>query len=778
MADPGENHEMLNEAWKEVSGILDLSLYDSSDSCNLHVGNSFWDSVNVVQAKSPPQLLEMWFIDRAKQLLQDQIAPNFWNYFSEGDEQGLPLFDQFNSAVTYLSDAMNRLLPFVQIMQNISQRNKLNEKTNDKSFMDKFNLTYKGVLFSLIPSDLENAVVEFYSRSLTAYLKRLGETREEDESVGLLCLGCNKYADLCDCHNILLKFYSVNKKLSELQLLERIIGEGLTNVIHRHIEHHIDVTCRGNFESIYLSSLERWLDTVLVGWLRVIFKDVEDNDSSCVVENNKSRLAYYLYETYAQCRMDEMFTIIIEFPDSQPALEDLRNCLEKTNLRTKLIQSLKATLEARLLHPGVNTTDILSAYTSLVRALWVLDPSGVLLEVICQPVHKYLRTRQDTVRCIVASLTDDSSVELADEFSKGEPLVMDDSYHSDDDENWEKWNPDPVDANPDKILKSKRSSDIISMLVNIYGSKDLFVKEYRFLLADRVVTYFNYDVQRELRHLELLKLRFGEGNLHFCEVMLKDVVDSKRINLLIKSQENNSESNVEWPISSLILSAQFWPPLREERLELHPKVKSAFEQYTKAFETLKGNRTLVWKSHLGFVDLEVELKGRTLNLQVSPIHATILLYFQEKGQWNLDELAAVLQCSATVLKRKLSFWQSHYVIREEGTNNYVLVDNQKVLEQDLIMVDDIDEAESAMASTQDQREEELQVYWSYIVGMLTNLEALPLERIHNTLKMFTVQSPTAMECSMFELKMFLERKVKENKLIYSTGTYRLPKANK
>ncbi len=37
----------------------------------------------------------------------------------------------------------------------------------------------------------------------------------------------------------------------------------------------------------------------------------------------------------------------------------------------------------------------------------------------------------------------------------------------------------------------------------------------------------------QVRNVELLKLRFGEGNLHFCEVMIKDVADSRRINGLI-----------------------------------------------------------------------------------------------------------------------------------------------------------------------------------------------------------------------------------------------------
>lgn len=76
------------------------------------------------------------------------------------------------------------------------------------------------------------------------------------------------------------------------------------------------------------------------------------------------------------------------------------------------------------------------------------------------------------------------------------------------------------------------------MLVNVYGSKELFVNEYRTLLADRLLSQFTYNTEKEIRYLELLKRRFGESQLHFCEVMLKDVYDSKRINAILHSDPN------------------------------------------------------------------------------------------------------------------------------------------------------------------------------------------------------------------------------------------------
>lgn len=71
-----------------------------------------------------------------------------------------------------------------------------------------------------------------------------------------------------------------------------------------------------------------------------------------------------------------------------------------------------------------------------------------------------------------------------------------------------------------KTSATRRTSDIITMLVNVYGSKELFVNEYRTLLADRLLAQYSCDTEKEIRYLELLKLRFGDSQLHYCEVKI------------------------------------------------------------------------------------------------------------------------------------------------------------------------------------------------------------------------------------------------------------------
>lgn len=64
----------------------------------------------------------------------------------------------------------------------------------------------------------------------------------------------------------------------------------------------------------------------------------------------------------------------------------------------------------------------------------------------------YLRTREDTVRCVVSDLLDDSPSDLADELVKGESLQLDDGSGDEENEDWDKWMPDPVDADPGMFI--------------------------------------------------------------------------------------------------------------------------------------------------------------------------------------------------------------------------------------------------------------------------------------------------------------------------------------
>ena len=84
------------------------------------------------------------------------------------------------------------------------------------------------------------------------------------------------------------------------------------------------------------------------------------------------------------------------------------------------------------------------------------------------------------------------------------------------------------------ISQKRRQSDIISNLVNIYGSQDAFIKVYKSMLDERLLDQPNFSLETEIKNIELLKLRFGDNSLVHCEVMLKDIKFSKIINTEIQ----------------------------------------------------------------------------------------------------------------------------------------------------------------------------------------------------------------------------------------------------
>jgi len=133
------------------------------------------------------------------------------------------------------------------------------------------------------------------------------------------------------------------------------------------------------------------------------------------------------------------------------AIEDLRQCLANTGHHAKLVESFRTALRQRLLTAGAATTDILLQYVSTIKALRTMDPTGVVLEAVAEPIKEYLRGRKDTIRCIVTMLTDDTGVSgssglggagesLFEELSRGvtalENADSDDDGDGDGDEAW------------------------------------------------------------------------------------------------------------------------------------------------------------------------------------------------------------------------------------------------------------------------------------------------------------------------------------------------------
>ena len=596
-----------------------------------------------------------------------------------------------------------------------------------------------------------------------------------------------------------------------------------------------------DFEKKALPSLLRWLDATPLQFARCALGLDEAGTAEW-----RGRLEYAIYERLGSLRIDEFFNVIVEFPDSLPAVDDLRRCLRRTTLHDRLTSSLRGALQRRLLIPGAPTSDIIEQYRLTIRALRALDPSGVVLSVVSAPLKEYLRERKDTIRCVVTMLMgardgadellgadEDDAMDVGDGDGSGSAAAAPEEWEGDPEfevdedgrdggagrpdggggggdggadgvadggtdggvprrraatgRGWDAWEPEPVESEAASSRGRRRPvEDELGHLINIYGSKELFINEYRNMLAERLLSKVGYDVTREMHTLELLKIRFGEASLHKCEVMLKDVLDSKRINGNVKAPpapgtpaaRDTASTNIlqDSPLDATIVSALFWPPFANEApdFKLPAEMKNMIDAYSKRYHHLKAPRQLMWRPTLGMVEVEVMRGELELQLSVSTMEAAVLSHFQRKDRWGQDELAAEMGINRATLRRKAVVWINQGLLVEEknegdGSSYRLTTGDDGRAAFGAAAADDEGGGGGAVASAEDQAAAGMKVYEQYVVGMLTNFPSLPPDRIHNMLKMF-VQDPPY-DRSLEQLEAFLGQLVAEDKLALEGNQY-------
>ena len=311
--------------------------------------------------------------------------------------------------------------------------------------------------------------------------------------------------------------------------------------------------------------------------------------------------------------------------------------------------------------------------------------------------------------------------------------------------------------------------------------------------------------------LELLKVRFGEAPLQACEVMLKDIQDSGRVNGVIRRNQKldpseeeiaaaranpemldenlNPEGLLKPSLHAKILSRLFWPQLNDEGYRVPDDIAKLQKRYEAGFESLKASRKLTWLQALGQATVELEFEDRTIVEEVHTWQATIIWAFQNEAAGpvgltrTVDELAQNLEMEETLVRSALKFWVNKLVIHEISPNTFAVLEtlNQEDRERSNAQA-----AASAASGTHDESvddvglagndgigKEKMGMYWQFIQSMLTNSSSqMPLQQIAMMLKVLIVDGfPYSNE----ELQELLERKVVEGKLELVGGKYKLKK---
>ncbi|KAI9671624.1 MAG: hypothetical protein M1829_004629 [Trizodia sp. TS-e1964] len=600
---------------------------------------------------------------------------------------------------------------------------------------------------------------------------------------------------------------------------ERIFGEVMNKLMGEHI--HKSYTGDWYSTGSVSNHLRDWIENKFSRLGLEVLHQLNGSKSD-ISFRDVGKMQEMAIAKLGRLRVGELFDIVVEWNATVSAVEDLKLYINSLSRRTELTRTFTDLLNQRLLHPGASTIQILQAYISIIRAFTHLDPKGVLLDRVARPIRRYLRERDDTVNVIVTGLLANTLdeegepfepngevlVELAHELNYASQLAID----AENDEGMDymdlSWMPEPADAEPH--YNSLKGSKIIGSIVSLFEPRETFIREFQKLLANRLLKKNSSldDFEREIRVLEFLKAQFGEGSLQACEVMLRDLLDSKRVDLTLRNDELPIPSGhvMEVSPSSLaimprlqakILSRLYWPSLHDEPFQVPFQIAQLQMEYEKGYENLKQSRKLNWLNLLGQVTVEIDLEDRLVTEECSTWQATVISAFQHQNGLDLEPAtegskskASAIQKSANQLSLQLSmpialvrnaltFWVNKQVIRHIHDDIYEALES--ILRQNddsglvlglatTVPTEAYAEApinhSEAISSAQ-----EMTVCWQFIHGMLTNGGPMPFPKIEVMLR-FAVPGEFAFDGGA--LRAFLAEKVNNGLLeMDRSGIYRI-----
>lgn len=283
--------------------------------------------------------------------------------------------------------------------------------------------------------------------------------------------------------------------------------------------------------------------------------------------------------------------------------------------------------------------------------------------------------------------------------------------------------------------------------------------------------------------------------------MLRDVLDSKRVDAVIRADQNLhlNKLHLSKPATHLspqtphapelhakILSRLFWPSLHEETFAVPLEISELQERYERGFETLKQSRKLTWLPALGQVTVELDLQDRVVTEEVQTWHASVIYAFQDPDasegtevKRTVAKLVGQLNMAESLVRNALTFWVGKLVLKEVEKDTFKVLEtidqdeSGKEIAEAAVAAAAEAEASSAMTALRSNEEvqmENMKVYWQFIVGMLTNQGAMPLQGIIMMLKMAV---PGGFPFSTEELREFLSLMVNDGKLEVSGGNYKI-----
>lgn len=350
-------------------------------------------------------------------------------------------------------------------------------------------------------------------------------------------------------------------------------------------------------------------------------------------------------------RIEHIYEIIQDFPDSFPAVNDLINSkIDISDIRIKL-QEKCGEIYQQLSKQSQSITgcmEIIRFYIKASAIFFFLDPSGLTSQLILYPINQtYLKRSSFTMRNVaelVLDLSRQGLLVIIDEFMTRSRInrSKDQNHSIADNSFWLKefqsFQPDPIQDAPIVVIEYFKQGNIYMEILDCCKSKMFFYEEVHKKFGQTLLSCFHGDnVEKHERLISFLEDKYGHSNFQVCRVMLRDVKESKTF-LLNDSHDSFNPvilSYLHWQ-GTLSIGINHNAQLSHiESFNLPKMIQKRLDTVRSTFEKLCKSRTIEWISNMGYVDLEIERSlhdGRTIIITLeclSPLEASVILFISE-----------------------------------------------------------------------------------------------------------------------------------------------------
>lgn len=122
-------------------------------------------------------------------------------------------------------------------------------------------------------------------------------------------------------------FFAFCRNIKRCHLLP-VVWPVVCRLIRTRLELKISEIIDGTYDEEFLEALKEWKQDCVDPWLELVFQpdDTVDGERACLIEE-QNKIGDALVETYCDRRIAELFDIIVEFPESEVALHELKVCV-------------------------------------------------------------------------------------------------------------------------------------------------------------------------------------------------------------------------------------------------------------------------------------------------------------------------------------------------------------------------------------------------------------------------------------------------------------------